>query len=398
MKTISVWLLLLAITLDTAAQQRSNRNTTANPEGVKAYRDLAYVGGGHERQKLDLFVPEKSSTPLPLIIWIHGGGWQNGSKEGCPPLRNGYTGRGYAVASLNYRLSGDALFPAQIEDCKAAVRWLRVHAKEYGLNSDRFGAWGSSAGGHLVALLGTSGDVKEFDVGPQPGVSSRVQAVCDYYGPTDFTVFVTTPGYERHAGAEAPESKLLSGAVAENKDKAARANPITYVSKDDPPFLIVHGDKDGTVPINQSQLLFEALKKAGVSVHFHMIKGAGHGQGFGGPEIEPMVSAFFERTLKAQPPPSNLGEAQTSTSEAPSAGPAPKGKADTAMPAGRPGLTWEQVSRREGVAVDGRVPRAKFRGPPALFDRLDRNHDGFLSKEDFDDAPPAKAKISSSAP
>jgi acetyl esterase/lipase len=394
MKLTLLTMTFLAATLAARAQQRP----AALPDGVKAHRDLAYVVNGHERQKLDLFVPEKSAGPLPVIIWIHGGGWQNGSKEGCPPLRNGYTNRGYAVASLNYRLSGHAVFPAQIEDCKAAIRWLRAHAQEFNLDPQRFGVWGSSAGGHLVALVGASGDVKEFDVGPNTGVSARVQAVCDYYGPTDFTVFVTTPGYERHAGADSPEGKLLGGAVAENKAKAARANPITYVSKDDPPFLIVHGDKDGTVPINQSQLLFEALKQAGVSVHFHTIMGAGHGQGFGGPEIEPMVSAFFDRQLKTQPAPSNLGAAQTSTSEASSGGPTPKGQAGMNPPKGRPGLTWEQVSRREGVAADGRVARDKFRGPPPLFDRLDRNRDGFLSKEDFDEGRPTKSKTQTNPP
>ncbi len=271
----------------------------AQTAGVKSHRDLVYVEGGHERHKLDLYLPEKAAGLLPLIIWVHGGGWQNGSKDGCPPLRGGYIERGYAVASINYRLSGHAVFPAQIEDCKAAIRWLRAHAKEYGLDAKRFGVWGSSAGGHLVALLGTSGDVKEFDVGANLDQSSRVQAVCDYYGPTDFTVFVTTPGYERHATADAPEAKLIGGAVLENKAKAARVNPITYVSKDDPPFLIVHGDRDPTVPINQSQLLFEALKKTGVSAHFHTILGAGHGgPGFAGQDIGGMVAAFFDERLK----------------------------------------------------------------------------------------------------
>jgi len=285
------------------------------PEGVQAHRDLAYVADGHERQKLDLYLPEKADGPLPLIIWVHGGGWQNGSKDGCPPLRNGYAGRGYAVASINYRLSSHATFPAQIEDCKAAIRWLRTHAKEYNLDPNRFGVWGSSAGGHLVALLGTSGDVKSFDVGVNLDQSSRVQAVCDYYGPTDFMAFVTTPGYERHASANAPEVKLLGGTIVENQDKAKRASPVTFVSRDDPPFLIVHGDKDPTVPINQSQLLFDALKRAGVSVHFHTIKGAGHGRGFGGPEIEPMVTAFFDEHLKSKSPPSNPGAAKISESD-----------------------------------------------------------------------------------
>ena len=280
------------------------------PEGVQAHRDLAYVADGDESHKLDLFVPEKADGPLPLVIWVHGGGWQKGSKEGCPPLRNGYVGRGYAVASLNYRISSQATFPAQIEDCKAAIRWLRAHAKEYNLDPNRFGAWGSSAGGHLVALLGTSSDAKAFDVGANLDQSSRVQAVCDYYGPTDFSAIVTTPV------ANAAESKLLGGPIAENQDKAKRANPITFVSRDNPPFLIVHGDKDSTVPINQSQLLFDALKQAGVSVRFHTVKGAGHGRGFNGPEIEPMVGAFFEKYLKSKSPPANLGAATTSESDA----------------------------------------------------------------------------------
>jgi acetyl esterase/lipase len=353
------------------------------PAGVTAHRDLPYVVDGHERHKLDLFVPEKSDGPLPLLIWVHGGGWQNGSKEGCPPLRNGYTASGFAVASINYRLSGHATFPAQIEDCKAAIRWLRAHAREYNLDAERFGVWGSSAGGHLVALIGTTGGVQEFDTGANLDQSSRVQAVCDYYGPTDFTVFVTTPGYERHATADSPESKLLGGAVMENRDKAARANPITYVSQDDPPFLIVHGDQDGTVPINQSQLLFELLRKAGVSVRFHTIKNAGHGNGFGGPEIEPMVREFFEQHLKSKSPPSNLGEAKTSESVASATGFTPPGKPSLTPPIGRPSITWEEVCRREGINEDGRVTREQFRGPPPLFDRLDRNRDGVLTREDF---------------
>ena len=353
-----------------------------SPQDHKAHRDLAYVENGHERQKLDLYLPEKPAGPLPLIIWIHGGGWQNGSKENCPPLRDGYTGRGFAIASINYRLSGHATFPAQIEDCKAAVRWLRAHAKEYGLDPGRFGAWGSSAGGHLVALLGTSGDFQAFDVGANLGHSSRVQAVCDYYGPTDFTVFVTTPGYASHAAATSPESKLLGGAVKENPERAARANPVAYVSKDDPAFLILHGDKDATVPINQSQLLYDALKKTGVDVHFHTIKGAGHGQGFGGPEIGPMAAAFFERMLKTSPPSSNLGPAKTSDSLAPADPAGPQGKAAAKKASG--GMSWEKLRRIEGVEDDGRIQRSQFKGPAGLFERLDRNADGFLSKSDFE--------------
>ena len=276
------------------------------PDGVKAYRNLTYVYNGHALQKLDLYVPEKAAGPLPLIIWVHGGGWQNGTKDGCPPLRQGLAARGYAVASLDYRLSGDAVFPAQIEDCKAAVRWLRAHAKEYGLNPDRFGAWGSSAGGHLVALLGTSGDEKTFDVGENLAVSSRVQAVCDYYGPTDLLQMDAhaLPGSRsKHDDPKAPEACLIGGPLQANKEKAARANPITFVTTNSlPPFLIVHGDADPVVPSHQSELLFEALKKAGGNVHLHLIKGAGHGQGFGGRELDERVNGFFDRWLKTSDP------------------------------------------------------------------------------------------------
>jgi acetyl esterase/lipase len=151
--------------------------------GVKSLRDLEYARAGEKSLLLDLYLPEKSRHSLPLIIWIHGGAWTGGDKADCPARR--LLQRGYAVASINYRLSNEAIFPAQIEDCKAAIRWLRAHAKQYGLDADHFGAWGSSAGGHLVALLGTTGDLKQFDKGDNLDFSSRVQAVCDFYGPTD---------------------------------------------------------------------------------------------------------------------------------------------------------------------------------------------------------------------
>jgi len=268
------------------------------PPGTRALRDLAYVENGHAQQKLDLYLPEKAAGPLPVIIWIHGGAWRAGNKGMCPATR--FVEHGYAVASVEYRFSQHAPFPAQIEDCKAAIRWLRAHAAEYSLDPERFGVWGSSAGGHLVALLGTSGDVKALETtGGNLDRSSRVQAVCDWFGPTDLTVFASTPGYEGHAAAGSPESSLIGGAVLENKEKAARANPIPYVTKDDPAFLIVHGDRDPTVPPNQSKLLFEALRKAGVSAHLHIIHGAGHGgPGFGGRDIDEMVSGFFEARLK----------------------------------------------------------------------------------------------------
>lgn len=271
------------------------------PPGVEAHRDLAY-GPHKERHTLDVFTP-KSDKPTPLVIWIHGGAWQQGSKNGGNPATR-LLEKGYAVAAINYRLSHHAVFPAQIEDCKAAVRFLRANARKFNLNPDAFGAWGASAGGHLVALLGTGGDVKELegDVGDHKGVSSRVQAVCDFYGPTDLTKMAEqekVKGKIDHNSPTSPESKLVGGPIQQNKEKAAKANPITFVTKDDPPVLMLHGDADPLVPLGQSEILLDALKKAGVEAELVVIKGGGHGgAGFGTPEMSAKVAAFFDKHLK----------------------------------------------------------------------------------------------------
>jgi len=282
---------------DATAQRNEARfNLSALPEGIRVFRDLAYVTNGHQRQKLDLYLPAQG-TNLPLVVWIHGGAWLAGSKERCralPLLKDGF-----AVASINYRLSQHAIFPAQLEDCKAAVRWLRANAHAYGIDPDRIGVWGESAGGHLAALLGTTGDATEFDTGGNLNVSSRVQAVCDWFGPTDFTQMNKFPAVQDHDAPDSPEARLIGGPIHENKDKAQRANPITYVSKDDPPFLIMHGDKDRLVPLNQSELLAEALKRAGVQVTFRVVHGAGHG--FGAPEHFSLVRNFFIEHLCRTP-------------------------------------------------------------------------------------------------
>ncbi len=389
MKTIrTVGTVLMAAVLSRA---QTSAGAAVLPRGVRAFRDVAYVENGHVRQKLDLYLPEKSDAPVPLLIWIHGGGWRAGSKEGCPPLRQGFVQRGYAVASLDYRLSGDAVFPAQIEDCKAAVRWLRANAGTYGIAPDRFGVWGSSAGGHLVALLGTSGDEKIFDAGARSDVSSRVQAVCDYYGPTDLTRMdaQAVPGARlKHDDDQSPEACLIGGAVQANKDKAARASPVTYISTNAlPPFLIVHGDADPVVPFQQSKLLFDALKKAGGNVHLHCVKGAEHGKGFGGRDVTDGVAAFFDRWLKAVGNPAVIAEAvetesaavpETPRGEASARGP----QAGVRVPDGRR-ITFEQIRASDDADGDGRVTRDEFKGPLRLFDRLDRNGDRALTREDF---------------
>jgi acetyl esterase/lipase len=292
----------LLATLSLAIAQPAGRTPNASrlPESATVHRDLAYVPGGHERQKLDLYLP-KEGTHLPLIINIHGGAFKLGSKADSVPVE--YLAQGYAVASINYRLSQHAKFPAQIEDCKAAVRWLRAHAAEYRLDPGHFAAWGGSAGGNLAALLGTTGDAKGFDVGPNLDQSSRVQAVVDYFGPTDFLQMDAhrLPNGMVHDPADSPESELIGGAIQENKEKTARTNPITYITPGDPPFLICHGDQDPLVPHHQSELLAAALKQAGVPVTFYTVKGAGHG-GFRDPKVPQLTQEFLAAHLKSAKP------------------------------------------------------------------------------------------------
>jgi acetyl esterase/lipase len=260
------------------------------------HHDLPYVSDPHPRQHLDLYLPD-SPSPLPLIVYIHGGAFRLGSKRSGVPID--YLQKGYAIASINYRLSQHALFPAQIEDCKAAVRWLRAHADRYGLNPERVAAWGPSAGGHLAAMLGTAGHVRAFDVGEHLDQPSAVRAVVDYYGPTDFLQMDAhrLPNGMRHDPADSPESELVGGAIQEHPDRVARANPITYVTPEAPPFLVVHGEADPLVPHHQSELLVAALEAAGVPVTFYTVPGAGHG-GFVVPKVEEMTEAFLKRHLE----------------------------------------------------------------------------------------------------
>lgn len=287
---------LVAFLLVFGAGHLAAQPSARMPEGTRVLADLAYVRDGHERQKLDLYLPAAGAN-WPLIVWIHGGAWKGGSKAQPPALK--FIKDGFAVASINYRLSQHAIFPAQIEDCKAAIRWLRANARKHGYDASRIGVWGSSAGGHLVALLGTTGDGKDFDRGDHLDQPSRVQAVVDFFGPTDFLQMNTQAGElgrQDHDAPDSPESALVGGPIQENKEKVARANPIAYVSADDAPFLIMHGDRDPTVAIGQSELLHAALEKAGVPCTFKRIPGAGHG--FGGAEIDTAVREFLEKHLK----------------------------------------------------------------------------------------------------
>lgn len=271
-------------------------------------QDQAYASLS-EAQKLDLYLPE-GDGPFPLVIYVHGGAFKMGDKAMGAEELDPLVAAGYAVASINYRLSSEALFPAPIEDAKAAVRWLRANADAYQLDPERFAAFGASAGGNIVAMLGTTGDVVEFD-NPElgnPEVSSRVQAVVDWFGPTDFGLMdtqfaesgVCPESAQSHSAADSPESLLLGAALAEVPDLVAQANPITYVSEDDAAFFIQHGTADCNVPTQQSQILYDALLTVldEEQVSLTIIEGAGHGGSeFTTAENMAQVIAFLDTQL-----------------------------------------------------------------------------------------------------
>jgi acetyl esterase/lipase len=275
------------------------------PEDVRVEKDINYAGTRNLRQTLDLVRPRdaKGARPLPVVVIIHGGAFRAGDKSmGLREAAELARGGDYAAATINYRLSGEATWPAQIHDCKAAVRWVRANAAKYGLDPDRIGVMGASAGGHLAAMLGAGGGVAalEGDVGPHAGTDSRVRCVVDQFGPSDLPAMADYPSRIDHNAPDSPESELIGGALPEHKERARAASPITYVSRDDPPFLILHGTEDPLVPLNQSERLAGALRAAGVPCTFVKVVGAGHG-GFRSPEVARRIRQFLERYLRDQP-------------------------------------------------------------------------------------------------
>ncbi len=288
------------------AQSKAPQRPTL-PKGFVAEYDVAYVPDGDEAQRLDIYYPEQApEKPLPLLIWIHGGGWSAGSKSQMPYLSQ--LPRGYAAASLEYRFSQKAKFPAQIQDCQAAIRWLRANAAKYHLDSARFGVGGGSAGGHLAALVGTSGGKNTFPkIGGHDDQSDRVQAVCDIYGPTNFWTVIKQAEDDKAVknifkwNQGDPYSKLIGARLGEDKAACDAVSPVTYVSADNPPFLILHGDRDTLVPYAQSVELAERLEKAGVSTVLQRLPGAGHGGPlFTAPPVLNLATAFFDKHLQGR--------------------------------------------------------------------------------------------------
>ncbi|HSI87378.1 MAG: alpha/beta hydrolase fold domain-containing protein [Candidatus Methylacidiphilales bacterium] len=242
------------------------------PDDTRITRNIPYVTGGGERQSLDLYT--NADPNAPLVIWIHGGGWRAGSKSDCPVgmlIR-----RGFSVASINYRFTQTDLFPAQIQDCKSAVRYLRAHSKELGINATVIGVAGASAGGHLVSLLGLTGNITTFDVGENLDQSSAVQAVVNIVGPTDLSRFDKYPNQD----VIFMLNDLLGGTVSQKPAEAKAGSPITYIATaaraGAPPFLNLYGGKDDLVPAEQGEIFDKALREAGIATTLKIYPDAGH--------------------------------------------------------------------------------------------------------------------------
>jgi len=270
-------------------------------------RDIAY--GPSPAQKIDLYLPNEGEGPFPTLFFIHGGAFMMGDKaDGQLNAALGGVKRGYAVVSVNYRLSGEAPFPAAVQDVKAALRLIRIRAEEFRLDATRIAAWGGSAGGNLAAMLGTSSGNAEFDDASlgNPGVSTAVKAVICWFPALDFLAMdaqfkASGKGRANHSEADSPESRYLGQPIATVPDKAKAADPASYLDPSDPPFFIQHGDADALVPTEQS-IVFAARARAVLGedkVVFSLLPGAGHGDpAFETPQNLEKVFAFLDRHLK----------------------------------------------------------------------------------------------------
>lgn len=262
--------------------------------------NLQYVPSGTNRnQSLDLYLPpqDPSKRPAKLIVYIHGGGWAGGDKSDLTLEMSHYPR--WAFASINYRLSSEAIFPAQIYDCKAAIRWLRAHAKQYKYDPDHIAVWGTSAGGNLAALLGTTGGDKQYEGNEgDTSVSSKVQAVCDWCGPTDLVAMGREAGPDnllKLHDKDGVVAKYLGGLPEERRALADMANPCLQAQPGDPPFLLMHGDADTLVPVQQSDDLYKALQEVGVQSQLITIPGGTHN--FYSPQALAVVHRFFEQAM-----------------------------------------------------------------------------------------------------
>lgn len=273
-------------------------------QSSKHWIDVDYVGDGITGHRLDIHLPAAGEAPYPVVTCIYGSAFfSNNSKAAS--FYEGFGQRllkeGFAVVSINHRASTDSVFPAQINDVKAAIRFIRANAEVFSLDSSFIAITGWSSGGHLSAMAGTSNGITkqtingidvdiEGALGSFTSTSSKVNAVVDWFGPTDFLVMDSCGSKMNHNDAKSPESVLIGTPIQENKAKAQSANPISYVNKMCPPFLIFHGDKDPLVPHCQSELLYARLQQFGIKSELIIIKGGEHGPGV-------MIEKYYDKMI-----------------------------------------------------------------------------------------------------
>jgi acetyl esterase/lipase len=300
---IALPLLVVSLVASVANVGHAQDPQWSPPSGVRFTPDVVYGKGGGRDLVLDVLEPVTRPTELmPALIYVHGGGWSGGNKRAGRRFNAAYAERGYFTVTVGYRLSGEAVFPAQIHDVKAAVRWLRANAKARGVDPERIGVWGHSAGGHLAALIGTSSGVAALEgSGGNADEATTVRCVVDVFGPNDLVDLDLTASEYWGKVRRKLLAKLLGGVPEKTKDLARAASPVAYVSKDDPPVLIVHGTKDPLVPFRQATLFEEALKAGGVEAILLPVKGAAHGWK-DKPDVDAAIAAFFAKQLRRSAP------------------------------------------------------------------------------------------------
>jgi acetyl esterase/lipase len=289
MRSSIVGFILLALPVVSIAM------TAAPDANFGVVSNVQYCTGGGKPLLMDVFIPKnRSAVPTPAVLWIHGGGWEHGDKSGNG-IAQLLANAGFVSATITYRLSDEASFPAQIEDSKCAIRYLRANAAKYGLDPDRIGVAGSSAGGHLAELVATADRSAGLEgTGGWGNFSSKVQAAVSYFGPSDLTVSAKQFPSDTYQVVV----KFIRGTEQEKPALYRKASPIFYVSKDDPPLLLVHGERDEGVPFDQSVRMFESYCRAGLAVEFIAVENSGHDfKPVGNSALSPSLETIHQRTI-----------------------------------------------------------------------------------------------------
>lgn len=300
-RTVKTMLTFTAITVNAVHAQIPDHIKSIFPAGTVMHNNLAYAGDTLKRHKLDIYLPASVKRNVPLVIWVHGGAWRLNDKfADVGYMKNtvkSFIDEGYAFASIDYRYSTDAIFPAQIQDCNQAVSWLYANAERYHIDKNKIALVGFSAGGHLASLLALSNNnnVRQFSHDGKQ-VPFKIKAVVDFYGPSNFLAF--TPPTEAENPAD-EIARLLGATILERPDLATLASPTTYVDANDPPFLIFHGEKDESVPYTQSVLLRSYLRHVNVKSELTVVPNAPHyGEMFDVESNRIKISAFLKTHLK----------------------------------------------------------------------------------------------------